>query len=166
MTFAIYVITLDTSSLRNRGLAYAFASSPNVIVAYAGPNVAEKFCAKNWRWTYGAFAVILPVFAAPMVWVLLHAKRQAKKKGLLPPSKTPSGRAFVQNLDHYAVDFDRKSARGFTKSRTLCPRRSRTNTSKVFGTFLLTAGLVVFLLPFNIHDNLGDTGAAPASSPC
>lgn len=113
MTFAIDVITLDTSSLRNRGLAYAFTSSPNIIVAYAGPNVAGKFYAKNWRWAYGAFAIILPIFAAPMVWVLLHAKSQAKKKGLLPP-KTRSGRTFVQNLQHYAVEFDRKFAWGFS----------------------------------------------------
>ncbi|KAM0715195.1 hypothetical protein Q7P37_009660 [Cladosporium fusiforme] len=130
MTFAIDVITLDTSSLRNRGLAYAFTSSPNIIVAYAGPNVAEKFYAKNWRWAYGAFAIILPVASVPMVWVLLHAKGQAKKKGLLPPA-TPSGRTLMQSIQHYAIEFD------------------------LVGTFLLTAGLVVFLLPFNIHDYLG-----------
>lgn len=115
MTFAIDVITLDTSSLRNRGLAYAFTSSPNIIVAYAGPNVAEKFYAKNWRWAYGAFAIILPVFAAPMVFVLLHAKSQAKKNGLLQP-KQPSGRTFLQSVQHYAIQFDRESALNFTKS--------------------------------------------------
>lgn len=108
MTFAIDVITLDTSSLRNRGLAYAFTSSPNIIVAYAGPNVAEKFYAKNWRWAYGAFAIILPAFAIPMVFVLLHAKSQAKKKGLLPP-KVPSGRTPMQSFWHYIVEFDRES---------------------------------------------------------
>jgi MFS family permease len=107
MTFAIDVITLDTSTLRNRGLAYAFTSSPNIIVAYAGPNVAQKFYEKNWRWAFGAFAIILPVFAAPMVWVLLHAKGEAKKKGLLQP-KVPSGRTFMQNVSHYAVEFDGK----------------------------------------------------------
>jgi len=105
MTFAIDVITLDTSSLRNRGLAYAFTSSPNIIVAYAGPNVAEKFYAKNWRWAYGAFAIILPAFAIPMVFVLLHAKSQAKKKGLLPP-RASSGRTPMQTFWHYVVEFD------------------------------------------------------------
>lgn len=105
MTFAIDVITLDTSTLRNRGLAYAFTSSPNIIVAYAGPNVAQKFYEKNWRWAFGAFAIILPVFAAPMVWVLLHAKGEAKKKGLIQP-KAPSGRTFMQSVSHYAIEFD------------------------------------------------------------
>ncbi|GAB7360765.1 hypothetical protein MBLNU230_g0639t1 [Neophaeotheca triangularis] len=131
MTFAIDVITLDTSTLRNRGLAYAFTSSPNIIVAYAGPNVAQKFYAENWRWAFGAFAIILPVFAVPMILVLLHAKGQAKKKGLLQP-RAPSDRTFMQSVSHYLIEFD------------------------IVGTFLLTAGLVVFLLPFNIHDYLGN----------
>jgi MFS family permease len=109
MTFAIDVITLDTSTLRNRGLAYAFTSSPNIIVAYAGPTVAEKFYAKNWRWAYGAFAIILPAFAAPMVYVLLHAKSEAKKKGFLQP-KVASGRTFTEGVKHYLIEFDSKSA--------------------------------------------------------
>jgi MFS family permease len=116
MTFAIDVITLDTSTLRNRGLAYAFTSSPNIIVAYAGPNVAQKFYAKNWRWAFGAFAIILPVFAVPMVWVLLHAKGEAKKKGLLQP-KVPSGRTFMQSTKHYLIEFDSKSAHQMSKPR-------------------------------------------------
>lgn len=117
MTFAIDVITLDTSTLRNRGLAYAFTSSPNIIVAYAGPNVAQKFYEKNWRWAFGAFAIILPVFAAPMVWVLLHAKGEAKKKGLIQP-KEPSGRTFTQSVKHYLIEFDSKSAPIIARS---CP---------------------------------------------
>lgn len=117
MTFAIDVITLDTSTLRNRGLAYAFTSSPNIIVAYAGPNVAEKFYAKNWRWAFGAFAIILPVFAVPMVLILLHAKNEAKKKGLLQP-KVPSGRTFTQSVKHYLVEFDSKSTLEVSRSRS------------------------------------------------
>jgi hypothetical protein len=44
-----------------------------------------------------------------MVWVLLHAKGEAKKKGLIQP-KAPSGRTFMQSVSHYAVEFDSKSA--------------------------------------------------------
>lgn len=117
MTFAIDVITLDTSTLRNRGLAYAFTSSPNIIVAYAGPNVAEKFYAKNWRWAFGAFAIILPVFAVPMVLILLHAKNEAKKKGFLTP-KVPSGRTFTQSVKHYLIEFDSKSTFEVSRSHS------------------------------------------------
>lgn len=107
MTFSIDVITADTSSLRDRGLAYAFTSSPYIITAYAGPAAAEKFYAKNWRWAYGAFAIILPVLATPMVGVLVYAKRQAEKQGLLP-KKVASGRTFLQSVKYYVVEFDSK----------------------------------------------------------
>ena len=109
MTFAIDVITADTSSLRDRGLAYAFTSSPYIITAYAGPAAAEKFYADNWRWAYGSFAIILPFFAVPMVGILRYAKSQAKKQGLLPP-KVASGRTLMQSIWHYAIEFDSKSS--------------------------------------------------------
>lgn len=105
MTFSIDVITADTSSLRDRGLAYAFTSSPYIITAYAGPAAAEKFYAKNWRWAYGAFAIILPVLATPMVGILNYAKRQAEKQGLLP-KKVASGRTFFESVKHYVIEFD------------------------------------------------------------
>lgn len=39
--FTVDIITTDTSSLRDRGLAYAFTSSPYLITAFAGPKAAE-----------------------------------------------------------------------------------------------------------------------------
>lgn len=126
MTFAIDVITADTSTLRNRGLAYAFTSSPYIITAYAGPTAAAKFYENNWRWAYGAFAIILPIVASPLVAIMLYARNQAEKKGLLPPAPEASGRTFIQSAKHYAIEFD------------------------IFGTFLLLAGLVLTLIPFNL----------------
>lgn len=107
MTFCIDVITADTSSLRDRGLAYAFTSSPYIITAYAGPSAAARFYENNWRWGYGAFAIILPVFAAPMVGILMYARSQAKKQGLLPP-KESSGRTIPQSIWYYIIQFDGK----------------------------------------------------------
>jgi MFS family permease len=110
MTFSIDVITADTSSLKDRGLAYAFTSSPYIITAYAGPAAAAKFYANNWRWAYGSFAIILPCFAVPMVGILNYAKRQAKAKGLLPPAPPKSGRTFAQSFKHYVIEFDGESS--------------------------------------------------------
>ena len=45
--FSIDVITIDTSTLRDRGLAYAFTSSPYIITAYAGPAAAAHFVQTN-----------------------------------------------------------------------------------------------------------------------
>lgn len=106
MTFAIDVITADTSSLRDRGLAYAFTSSPYIITAYAGPAAAAKFYENNWRWAYGSFAIILPIVASPLVILMKYAKNQAKAKGLLPPAPPASGRTFLESVKHYVIEFD------------------------------------------------------------
>jgi MFS family permease len=109
MTFAIDVITADTSTLRDRGLAYAFTSSPYIITAYAGPAAAAKFYEHNWRWAYGSFAIILPIFAVPLVLIMKYARNQAKAKGLLPPAPEASGRTFSQSAKHYVIEFDGKT---------------------------------------------------------
>ncbi|KAA8643826.1 hypothetical protein EYZ11_008908 [Aspergillus tanneri] len=131
MIFSIDVITADTSSLRDRGLAFAFTSSPYIITAYAGPKAAEGFYAANWRWAYGCFSIILPVFAVPMFALLRYNRSKAKKRGFLQP-KEDSGRTWMQSIIYYIIQFD------------------------LLGTFLLAAGLVLFLLPFTIAGSAED----------
>jgi len=108
MTFAIDVITADTSTLRDRGLAYAFTSSPYIITAYAGPSAAARFYENNWRWAYGSFAIILPIFAVPLVLIMRYARKQAEIKGLLPAAPPPSNRTLIESVKHYTIEFDGK----------------------------------------------------------
>ncbi|KAL2257136.1 hypothetical protein VTK26DRAFT_609 [Humicola hyalothermophila] len=125
MTYCVDVITADSSKLKNRGLAYAFTSSPYMITAFAGPEAAEDFYYNvNWRWGFGCFAIIFPVVAAPLFFVLKSHVRKAEKQGVLPREK--SGRTVLQSIWHYTVEFD------------------------ALGVFLFTAGLTVFLLPFTL----------------
>ncbi|KAB8230831.1 putative MFS siderophore iron transporter [Aspergillus alliaceus] len=131
LIFSIDVVTADTSTLRDRGLAYAFTSSPYIISAYAGPKASEGFYATNWRWAYGCFAIVLPVVAAPMFCLLRYNRHLAKKNGLLQKRQS-SDRTIVQSIIHYAIEFD------------------------LLGTFLLAAGLVLFLLPFTIAGSAED----------
>lgn len=106
--FCVDVITADTSTLRDRGLAYAFTSSPYIISAFAGPKAAEGFKESNWRWAYGCFAIILPVVAAPMFALLRYNRHLAKKNGLLR-GRVHSGRTFAQSVKFYVIQFDCKS---------------------------------------------------------
>ncbi|KAK0613175.1 putative MFS siderophore iron transporter [Immersiella caudata] len=125
MTYCVDVITADISKLKNRGLAYAFTSSPYMITAFAGPKAAEDFYEKiNWRWGFGAFAIILPFVAAPLFFILRTYTHKAKKEGILVEEKVQ--RTLVEKIKHYAVEFD------------------------ALGVFLFGAGLVVFLIPFSI----------------
>lgn len=121
LIFCVDVITADTSTLRDRGLAYAFTSSPYIITAYAGPAAAAHFYENNWRWGYGCFAIVLPAVALPMFCLLQWNKHLAKKRGLLQKRERVD-RTVVQSIIHFSV----------------------------LGVFLLTAGLVLFLLPFTL----------------
>ena len=110
MTYCIDVITADSSKLRNRGLAYAFTSSPYIITAFAGPKASEDFLNHiNWRWGFGCFAIIFPVVASPLFVLLKINLRKAERQGLLIREK--SGRTLFQSLWHYTVEFDGESAR-------------------------------------------------------
>lgn len=104
--FSVDVLTADTSHLRDRGLAFAFTSSPYIITAYAGPILAEKFYDYNWRWGFGAFAIILPVVGTPLFLFLQKLRRDAEKAGF--KLEKPSGRTFWQSTYHYAIEFDGK----------------------------------------------------------
>lgn len=106
MIFSIDVITADTSTLRDRGLAYAFTSSPYIITAFAGSVASEHFYDTNWRWGFGLFAIVLPVVALPMFVLLRYNLNKAKKSGLWQ-DKTSSDRTFVQNIRFYVIEFDR-----------------------------------------------------------
>ncbi|KAF2006050.1 MFS general substrate transporter [Amniculicola lignicola CBS 123094] len=128
MIYCVDVITADASSLKHRGLAFAFTSSPYMISAFAGPKAAEKFYENiNWRWGFGCFAIILPFVATPLFVILKINLRKAKREGVL--YQEPSNRSILQSVVFYLREFDAP------------------------GAFLLAAGLVIFLLPFTLADS-------------
>lgn len=107
MTYCVDVITADASKLKNRGLAYAFTSSPYIITAFAGPKASEDFLNNiNWRWGFGCFAIIFPIVAFPLYFVLKFNLRKAEREGIL--ADEGSGRTWLQSLWHYVVEFDGK----------------------------------------------------------
>ncbi|XEV02586.1 hypothetical protein FSHL1_007873 [Fusarium sambucinum] len=126
LTYSIDVITADSTQLKNRGLAYAFTSSPYMITAFAGPKSAEAFLLNGdqWRWGFGTFSIVLPVVAAPLYALLRYNLQKAKKQGLL--ARESSGRSVLESIKWGLIEFD------------------------AAGAFLFAAGLVIFLLPFSI----------------
>lgn len=105
MTYCVDVITADTSSLKHRGLAFAFTSSPYMITAFAGPKAAEGFYENiNWRWGFGTFAIILPLVAAPLFFILKLNLRKAKSEGLVVSENKP--RSLPAKVLYYIQEFD------------------------------------------------------------
>ncbi|KAL4804741.1 siderophore iron transporter mirB [Aspergillus unguis] len=126
MNYILCVLAADITNLRNRGIAFAFTSSPYMITAFAGSKASEKFLQNvSWRWGFGAFAIIFPFVASPVYFVLRVGLNRAKKQGIITPRQR-SGRTFWQSAHHYFFAFD------------------------IPGVILLAGGLVVFLLPFTL----------------
>ncbi|KAH6658286.1 MFS siderochrome iron transporter MirB [Truncatella angustata] len=125
LIYTIVVLAADATNLRNRGLAFAFTSSPYMITAFAGSKAAEGFLLNvSWRWGFGAFAIILPFVTVPLYLVLKSAESKAKKQGILYSES--SGRSIGQRIWHVIVQFD------------------------LPGVMLFAGGFTVFLLPFTL----------------
>jgi MFS family permease len=107
MILSIDILTADTSHLKNRGLAYAYTSSPYIITTFAGPKIAEHFHESNWRWAFGTVAIMLPVVAAPMFFMLQKSKRNAIAQGKLVVRSVE--RSWLGAIKHYLIEFDSKS---------------------------------------------------------
>ncbi|KAJ5193569.1 hypothetical protein N7449_009711 [Penicillium cf. viridicatum] len=125
MEYAIDVMTADASKLKNRGLAFAFTSSPYIITAFAGPKVADEFYYRvSWRWGLGCWAIIFPIVAAPLYIMLKTNLRKAEREGHRIQEK--SDRTFLQSVWYWIIQFD------------------------LPGVVMFTVGLVLFELPFDI----------------
>ena len=105
--YCVDVSTADVTSIRNRGLAFAFTSSPYMITAFAGSKAAEAFYNDvSWRWGFGCFAIIVPGVTLPIFAMLKINQRKAEKQGIFVREK--SGRTLSQNVWHYIKEFDSK----------------------------------------------------------
>ncbi|KAF3178483.1 hypothetical protein TWF225_010098 [Orbilia oligospora] len=132
ISYIMAVFVADTTRLRNRGLMFAYTSSPYIMTTFLAPRLAQAWLDHStWRWGFGVFCIILPVVFAPFVALLFVKQNQAMKTGLLRKEK--SGRTLVQSLKHYAIEFD------------------------AVGMLILMAGFVLFLLPFNLAGSLPES---------
>ncbi|KAJ3515414.1 hypothetical protein NM208_g14968 [Fusarium decemcellulare] len=135
--FIMDVFIADTSGLRNRAFAFAFASTPFICTAFTGPLAAQAFIKNaSWRWAVGAFCIIMTFVLTPLAIVFKFFQRKAEKMGLFV--RTPSGRTTSQSIIYYFHEFD------------------------TIGAFLLMAAFVLFLLPFSLASN-GRAGYSSAT---
>ncbi|KAK6076888.1 siderophore iron transporter mirb [Seiridium cupressi] len=135
--YIISVFVSDTSSLKNRGLMFAYVSSPYIITTWINGRIADAFLnGPGFRWSFGAFAIIVPFMMLTLWALMMYNYRKAKKLGVLVPRKA-SGRTTLQSLSHYVQEFD------------------------IVGVLILAAGLALFLLAFNIYTYQSDGWRSP-----
>ena len=126
LQYSLSVFVADTSSLRNRGLMQAFAGSPSLITGWlAGPISSAYLKGAGWRWCYGTFSIVVPAITLPLFGLLLYNYYKAKKQGFVP--KRESQRTAWQSFFYYCREFD------------------------AVGLILLSGGVALFLLPFNLY---------------
>ncbi|KAI8937882.1 hypothetical protein NX059_005569 [Plenodomus lindquistii] len=124
--YSLSVFIADTSSLHNRGLVQAFAQSANLITCWLGGPIAQGFLAgPGWRWAYAMFTIMVPAVTLPLWGLLMYNFRKAKKQGLVP--KRDDQRSSWQSFVYYCREFD------------------------AVGLFLISVGVALFLLPFNLY---------------
>jgi len=133
MFFTLEIIIADSSSLPNRVLMFAFATSPFIINVWTGPEIAQAFFNRwppaettlGWRWGHGVWAIILPVVTAPILTILFLNQRKVKKMGIYPESPL-RGKSFWRVSKELFFELD------------------------VIGVILITAGFALVLLAITL----------------
>ncbi|KAL2818025.1 major facilitator superfamily domain-containing protein [Aspergillus granulosus] len=138
--YTLTVIVAESSSLRNRGLIQAVVSSPNIFTFFlAGPIVAVFLNGPGWRWAFGLFTVLVPGVTLPLLAIILNSHRKTQQLDLVSTNPDDDEDDHVdgprhscwQSLLYYTRQFD------------------------AVGLVLLSAGVALLLLPFNLYASQG-----------
>jgi MFS family permease len=136
LLYTVGIFVADTTALHNRALMTALASSPTIATIWLGGPIAEGFLGgPGWKWCYGFFCIAIPFLCLPLFGLLVWNSSKAKKQGVYVVEK--SSRTLLQSFIHYAREFD------------------------AIGLLLITAGLAMFLLPFNLYAFQADGWKSP-----
>ncbi|KAF8251330.1 MFS general substrate transporter [Wilcoxina mikolae CBS 423.85] len=124
------VFIADTSDLMNRALMSSVPDVPFLATVWIGPFIGGPLGVMGkWRWGFGMWAIITPVFSIPLFWSLWSNSRKAKRLGLFPeyPWK---GKGVVETVRSLCVELD------------------------AVGMVLLTAGFALLLAPLTLGNHV------------
>jgi hypothetical protein len=111
--YVVDVMCADITSLKNRMIIFTINGTPRIASTFAGPKIAEPFYNNlNFRWAFGAFAIILIGCSIPAMGVMIFMYHKARKAGLA--KKERSGRTIVQSLIYYTIQLDGMQFRSFS----------------------------------------------------
>ncbi|KAK6216500.1 hypothetical protein LQW54_003506 [Pestalotiopsis sp. IQ-011] len=131
-TYVLNIIVADTSSLKNRTLAFAFSNTPTLVTTFIGPPIAKAFYERSsWRWGFATSSILFFILSMPILVLLMINARKAVKLGLLKKEKKNDRKWSVENIRHQLREYD------------------------AIGLFLVTFGLTAVFVPVSLG-----TGAA------
>lgn len=122
VSYCLTIFIADTTSLVNRPLMLAFATSPYIITTWiSGPIATKIIRGPGWRWGFGMWTIVTPAVTLPLVALFSWNQYRARKAGLVPYS---SSKLSFGAVKRFAIEVD------------------------LFGITLLAGGMALFLLPF------------------
>jgi hypothetical protein len=134
VSYCITIFIADTTSLINRPLMLAFATSPYIVTTWIGGPMAEAILlGPGWRWGFGIFTIITPIVVLPLCFLFLWNERKARRAGLI----AERGPLTLAAMKKYFIEAD------------------------VIGIVILAAGMSLFLLPFNIYSRQPEGWRSP-----
>ncbi|KAL6798334.1 MFS general substrate transporter [Trichoderma sp. SZMC 28012] len=135
VSYCITIFIADTTSLLNRPLMLAFATSPYIATTFAGGPISDSVIAGiGWRWGFGIWAIVTPVVVGPLGFLFIWNHVKARKQGLL---ESKSGRLTLASIKKYCIDVD------------------------LIGILILATGMALFLLSFSIYSYQAEQWRAP-----
>ncbi|KAI4674819.1 uncharacterized protein J4E84_010425 [Alternaria hordeiaustralica] len=135
--YILSVFIADTTRLENRALMQALMNSTGLITGWvAGPLAQRYLNGLGWRWAFGMFGALVPLVTLPLLGLLVWNYRKAKRMGVM--RERSNGRSAAQSVVHYCREFD------------------------AIGLCLVSVGVTLFLLPFNLHTLAGNGWASPS----
>jgi MFS family permease len=134
--YILSVFIADTTQLKNRGLMQALMNSASLITCWLPGPISQGFLnGPGWRWCFGMFSILVPIVVMPLFGLLMNNFRKAKRAGLVPARN--SDRNALKSFLHYCREFD------------------------AVGLLLSSAGVALFLLPFNLYTTQGRGWGSP-----
>lgn len=88
----MWIVLADFLSARQRTFGVAFITLPIFITFAVGPKIlkglntppGEQEAPAHWRWLPGMFCILAPVCLTPIIIMMYHLERKAKKNDLVP----------------------------------------------------------------------------------
>ncbi|KFA69861.1 hypothetical protein S40285_08422 [Stachybotrys chlorohalonatus IBT 40285] len=138
MLYVIEVMISDMTTLRNRMILFGINGTPRIASTFAGPAIADLFYTNlNFRWAFGAFAIVLVACSVPAMGFMVYMSQKAKRAGFITHRKRNKERKWWQSLKHYVIEFD------------------------LVGITLITAAMSCLLLPFSLVGYAPDGWSTP-----
>ncbi|KAL7626128.1 hypothetical protein AAE478_002898 [Parahypoxylon ruwenzoriense] len=152
-TYVLDIIISDTSSLKDRVLAFAFNSSPTLITTLIGPPIAQSFHNNSsWRWAFGFSASLFMILSVPVLSILILTTRKAKRMGLLSRSSR-SGPWTLSRFRQFLVDFDGMALTAISLTLILVPLSLYGSNTETSGLIMIaTIFGVLFMMAFAVHE--------------